>query len=78
MTSMLFGIVRICRVRFKCSYLQNQKVFLIFLCYILDLRQMLNILKKKMIVRAALFRKLQTVKDLVRPLSKKAPFQRTL
>ena len=39
------------------------------------LHQNLNILKKKMIVIAILFWKLQTVKDLVRPLSKKHRFR---
>ena len=45
-----------------------------FFCYFLNLHQILNILKKKMIVIATLFRKLQTVKDLVRPLFKKQCF----
>ena len=36
-----------------------------------NLDQILNILKKKMIVIATLLRKLQTVKDFFRPLSKK-------
>ena len=36
-----------------------------------NLHQILNILKKKMIVIATLFGKLDTVKELVRPLSKK-------
>ena len=36
-----------------------------------NLDQILNVLKKNMIVRGTLFRKLLTVKDLVRPLSKK-------
>ena len=46
-----------------------------FFCYFLNLHQILNILKKKMIVIATLFRKLQTVKDLVRPLFKKHRFR---
>ena len=40
--------------------------------------QILDILKKKMIIKATLFRKLATFKDLVRPLTEKhrlqAPF----
>ena len=36
-----------------------------------NLHQILNILKKKMIAIPTLFRKLQNVKNLVRPLSKK-------
>ena len=46
-----------------------------FFCYFLNLHQILNILKKKMIVIATLFRKLQTVKDLVGPLFKKHRFR---
>ena len=46
-----------------------------FFCYFLNLHQILNILKKKMIVIATLLRKLQAVKDLVRPLSKKQSFR---
>ena len=37
--------------------------------HFLNLHQILKILKKKMIITATLFRELQTVKDLVRPLS---------
>ena len=48
-----------------------------FFCYFLNLHQILNILKKKMIVIATLFRKLQTVKDLVRPLFKKHRFRKS-
>ena len=40
-----------------------------------NLHQILNILKKKMIVIANEFPKLQTLKILVRPLSKKHPFR---
>ena len=36
--------------------------------------QILNILKRRMIVLATFFRKLQTLKDLDRPLSKKHRF----
>ena len=43
----------------------------------MNLHQILNILKKKMIVIATLFRKLQTVKDLVRPLFKKHRFRKS-
>ena len=46
-----------------------------FFCYFLNLHQILNILKKKMIVIATLFRKLQTLKGLVRPVSKKHTFR---
>ena len=71
MTSILFEIVKICRPQFKCKYLSNQKRFLNVLFHFWHLHQILNILEKKMMVIATLFRKLQTVKDLVRPLYKK-------
>ena len=71
MTSILFEIVKICRPQFKCKYLSNQKRFLNVLFHFWHLHQILNILEKKMMVIATLFRKLQTVKDLVRPLFKK-------
>ena len=45
--------------------------FPIFLFDFRNLDQILNYLKKKMIVIATLFRKLQTVKDLVTPLFRK-------
>ena len=40
-----------------------------------NLHQILNILKKTIIVIDTLFRKIQTVNDLVRPLSKKHRFR---
>ena len=40
-----------------------------------NLHQILNILKKKTILIATLLRKLQALKDLVRPLSKKHCFR---
>ena len=78
MTSILFEIVKICRPQFKCKYLSNQKRFLNVLFHFWHLHQILNILEKKMMVIATLFRKLQTVKDLVRPLSKKHPSSSTI
>ena len=53
----------------------KQKTFSDFFCYFRNEHQILNILKKKMIVIATLLRKLQAVKDLVRPLSKKHRFR---
>ena len=54
------------------------KTFCIFFFfYFSNLHQILNILKKKMIVIATLLRKLQAAKDLVRPLSKKQCFRTT-
>ena len=74
MTSILFGIVRICCSMFKCNYLKNKKHFLEFLFHLWNLHQILNIFEKKMTVIANVFPKLQTVKDLVKPLSRKPRF----
>ena len=54
---------------------QNDKLFLNFLFNFWNLHQILNILKKSMIVTANVFPKLQTVKILIRPLSKKRRFR---
>ena len=53
----------------------NPKAFFILLFHLWNLNQILNILKKKMIVIATLFRELQTVKGLVRRLSEKHRFK---
>ena len=45
--------------------------FLIFLFHFWNLNQILNILKKKMILIATLLRKLHNVKNVIRPLFKK-------
>ena len=66
-----FWIVPICRSLFKCSCVKNEKLFLNFLFHLWNLHQILNIFKKYNILIANVFPKLQTVKDLVRPLSKK-------
>ena len=50
---------------------KNQKVFLNFLPLFLNLNQILNILKQTMIVMVNVSAKLETVKNLVRTLSKK-------
>ena len=47
----------------------------VFLFHFRKLHEILNILEKKMIVIPTLFHKLQTVKDLVRPLSEKHRFR---
>ena len=52
-----------------------QNLFLILLFHFWNLQQILNVVEKKMIVIATLFRKLQTVKDLVRRLSEKHRFK---
>ena len=75
MTTILYEIERICHLRFKCNNLNNEKLFVIFFFHIWNLTQILNILKKKIIVITTWFRNLQTVKDLFRPLSKKLRFR---
>ena len=75
MASILFKIPRIWHSQFKCYYLKNEKLFLNFLSHFWNLHQILYILKEKMIVIANVFPKLQTVKNLIRPLSKKRRFR---
>ena len=58
----------------QLQLLFKPKTFSDFFCYFWNLHQVLNILKKKMIVIATLLRTLQAVKGLVRPLSKKQCF----
>ena len=66
----MFGIVRICRSIFKRSYLENENIFLNFLFVLLNLHQILYIFRKKKVVIANVLLKLETVRDLVRALSK--------
>ena len=61
MPSISLKIVRICKSIFKCNYLENENVFLSFLLHVWNLHQILNILKKRMIVIANVFPKLETV-----------------
>ena len=74
MASILFNIARICNSQFKCNYLKNEKLFLEFLFHFWNLPQILNILKKKMMVIANVFPNFQTVKNFVTPLHKKQHF----
>ena len=53
---------------------ENEQLFLNFLFHFRNLNQILNILKKKMIVIANVFPILQTAKTLVRTLSKERCF----
>ena len=71
MATLLFNIARICNSQFKWNYLQNGKICLNLLFHFWNLHQILNILKKKMMVLANAFRTLQTAKNLVTPLCKK-------
>ena len=74
MASILFKIVRIWNSQFKSNYVGNEQHFLNVSCNFWILHQILNILKKKMIVIAYVFPKLQTVKNFVRRLCKKCHF----
>ena len=74
MPCIVFRTARICHSQFKCNYLKNEKDFLNFLFHFWKLRLILNILKEKMFVNTNVCPKLQTVKNLVRPLSKKRRF----
>ena len=73
--SIMSKVVRICNSQFKCNYLKNKKLFLNFLFDFWNLHQILKILREKMIIIANVFPKYQTVKILVRPLSKKRRFR---
>ena len=50
MANIFFVIARIYRNQVKCNYLRNEKPFPIFLLHFLDLNQLLNILKQKILV----------------------------
>ena len=54
---------------------ENQKLFLSFFFHFLNLHLILNILKERMMVIAHVFPDLQTVKNLVRLLSKNRCFR---
>ena len=61
---------------FQMHLLEKRKKFLnFFFFHYWNLHQILNIFKKKMIVIAHVFPKLQTVENLVRPFSKKRRFR---
>ena len=74
-TSFLFRIVRIYLSLFKFNYLKKKNLFQNFLFHSWSLHQIINISQKKKIVIANVFPKLQTVKYLVGPLSKKRRFR---
>ena len=75
MTKLLFGILTICSSLFKCNNLKTEKLFLNFSFRFCNLHQNLNIFNPKMIAIANAFPKLETVKNLVRTLSKKRRFR---
>ena len=68
-------ILTICHSQFKCNYLENEKLCLHFLFNFWNLHQILNVLKKRIIVIANVFLELQAVKILVRLLSKERFFR---
>ena len=68
-TCILFRIVRIFRSLFKSSSLKNKKYFPGFLFHSWNLHQISNILQKKNIVIANVFRKFATVQGLVTSLT---------
>ena len=74
MATILFINAGICNSQLKCNYLKNEKIILYFLFHFVNLHQILNIRKKKMMVVANVFLKLQTVKNFVTPLFKKCHF----
>ena len=76
MATILFNIETICDSQFKCNYLKNENLFLNFLLDFSNLHKISNILKKKVMVIANVFPKLETVKVLVRPPAKKHPFRK--
>ena len=71
MASILYKIGEIFNSQFKCNYLKNEKHFLNFLFHFWNPHQILKISKKRMIVIANVFPKLQTLNILLRPLSNK-------
>ena len=75
MASIPLRILGICSALFKCNYLKKGKLFLKFLLHLWNVHQLSNIFKKKMIVIANVFPKLQTVKYLVKPPSRKLLFR---
>ena len=75
MASILVNVARICDSQFKCNYLKNQKHLIKFLFHSWTLHQTSNISKKRMMVIANVFPKLQTVKNFVRLLRKKRRFR---
>ena len=70
MRTIPLGTVAICSSCGNAIILKT-KNFLNFLFRFLDLHQIWNIFKKKMIVLANVFADLQTAKDLLKPLSRK-------
>ena len=78
MARILLNIVRICNTQFKSKYLKNEKNFRYFLFHFSKLHQILNILKKKMMVMANVLPKLKGGCEKVRHTTLwEAPFRST-
>ena len=75
MANILFKIVRICNSQFKWNYLKNEQLFLSFFLNFWILHEILNILKRKILVIANVFPKLHTMKRLVRTVFKQQRFK---
>ena len=75
MASILFKVVRICNAQLKCNYLKIQNFFSQFFIPFLRSTSNFKDFGKNMMVTANVFPKLETVKILVRPLSKKQRFR---
>ena len=75
MRTIPFGILGICSSLFKWNYLKIRKKFLKFLFHLWNLHQLANIFKKQKVMIANIFPKLNTVKDLVKPLPRKHRFR---
>ena len=74
-TSILFGIVRICRSLFKCNYLKNQNFFLSFFVPLMESISNFKHFQRKKIVIANVFVNIMTAKYLAGPLAKKRRFR---
>ena len=75
MGSILFLIKAIWRNQFRCNYLENKKLFLIFFLHFWNLVWILNTFKKKMTLIAEVFPKLGTPRNMVTSMSKKSRFK---
>ena len=75
MANIIFRVSRISNSEMKCNYLKEEKPFLDFLLHFLNLHQILNTLKEKMIVVANVFSKLQNVNIFVGKLCKEYRFR---
>ena len=73
MKNIMCKILRICNFKFKCNYLKNEKLFFEFFVQFEESRSNIKHFQTKDDV-ANVFAKLQTVKNLGKPLSKKRRF----